>query len=127
VAFSNRSGAYAAMKQFDQALEDAQKCIQLNPQFVKGYSRQGLALFNLGRLSQAKEAYQQGLTIDGNNEQLKEGLRECEESLACMFSLLFYVRSRSSSLIRCHSVHFSRQCWPQEHVWRRRCVGQAGC
>jgi stress-induced-phosphoprotein 1 len=57
---SNRSGAYAAMKNYDLALQDAEKCVALNGAFVKGYSRKGLALFNLGQVAAAKETYQKG-------------------------------------------------------------------
>eukprot|EP00455_Lapot_gusevi_P046664 TRINITY_DN617_c0_g2_i1.p1 TRINITY_DN617_c0_g2~~TRINITY_DN617_c0_g2_i1.p1 ORF type:complete len:573 (-),score=284.83 TRINITY_DN617_c0_g2_i1:237-1955(-) len=81
VLYSNRSGAYAALKQYDHALEDANKCIELNPNFVKGYSRKGLALFNLGRYEEARDTYRQGLTHDANNQQLKDGLAETEQAL----------------------------------------------
>lgn len=42
---SNRSGAYAGMKKYQEALSDASKCIELNGSFVKGYSRKGLGMF----------------------------------------------------------------------------------
>jgi len=37
VFYSNRSGAYASMNKLDEALEDAVKCIQLKPDWAKGY------------------------------------------------------------------------------------------
>lgn len=48
------------MKSYDLALQDAEKCVALNGAFVKGYSRKGLALFNLGQVAAAKETYQKG-------------------------------------------------------------------
>jgi hypothetical protein len=48
------------MKNYDLALQDAEKCVALNGAFVKGYSRKGLALFNLGQVAAAKETYQKG-------------------------------------------------------------------
>ena len=43
VFYSNRSAAYAQMKDWDKALQDGQKCIELEPTFVKGYGRAGAA------------------------------------------------------------------------------------
>lgn len=81
VFYSNRSGAYASLKQFDKALEDANKCVEINPNFVKGYSRKGVALFGLNRLNEAKQVYEAGLKLDPNAAALKEGLAEIETKL----------------------------------------------
>ena len=76
IFYSNRSGAFASLNQPQQALDDATKCIELNPAFVKGYSRKGHALHSLGKYSDAKEAYEAGLKLDAGNAALKEGLEE---------------------------------------------------
>ena len=81
ILYSNRSAAYAGLKNFNLALDDANKCIQLNKNFVKGYSRKGLALFNLKKYDEAKNVYEEGLKLDANNEQLKEGLNETNNAL----------------------------------------------
>ena len=41
---SNRSLAYGKTKDWDNALKDAQKCIELQPVWSKGYTRKGTAL-----------------------------------------------------------------------------------
>lgn len=82
VFYSNRSGAYASLKKYDEALNDAKKCVELRPEFAKGYSRQGVALFGLGKLSEAKAAYEAGLKVDPNNASLKEGLTDVEKQIA---------------------------------------------
>ena len=82
IFFSNRSGAYASLSQPQQALDDAERCLQLNPQFVKGYSRKAQALFTLGRYADAKAAYEQGLQLDAGNASLREGLEQVEARLA---------------------------------------------
>ena len=74
VHFSNRSACYASMEEYEKALEDAEKCIQIKPDWAKGYSRKGLAEFNLGKYDEAESTYQKGLEFDANNAQLKEGL-----------------------------------------------------
>jgi len=44
VLYSNRSAAYLANSDKSKALYDAQKCIQLNADYVKGYTRSAAAL-----------------------------------------------------------------------------------
>lgn len=60
VLYSNRSGAHASLKSYHAALRDADKCIELNPSFAKGYTRKGLALVNLSRHEDASAAYKKG-------------------------------------------------------------------
>lgn len=50
VLYSNRSGAYASMKDFDKALEDANKTIEIKPDWAKGWGRKGSALHGQGNL-----------------------------------------------------------------------------
>lgn len=76
VFYSNRSGAYASMKKFEEALTDANKCVELRPSFVKGYSRQGVAHFGLSQLDEAAAAYDAGLLVDPTSETMKTGLTD---------------------------------------------------
>lgn len=78
--FSNRSAAYAALRRFEEALQDALQCIKLKPDWPKGYARQGHALFHLERWSEAKDAYRCGLQKDPTAQFLKEGLQEIEKA-----------------------------------------------
>ncbi|CDR96457.1 tetratricopeptide repeat domain containing protein, putative [Babesia bigemina] len=88
ILYSNRSGAYASMNMYQEALADAQQCVTLKPDWPKGYSRKGLALYKLGKMEEAKKAYQEGLKIDPNNEPLKAGLREVDVSSDPQFMYL---------------------------------------
>lgn len=76
VLYSNRSAAYAKANRYVEALQDAEKTIQIKPDWAKGYSRKGTALAYLGRQDEAIATYEKGLTIEPNNQQLQEGLRE---------------------------------------------------
>lgn len=82
VLFSNRSAAKASMQDYDGALEDAEKCVELNPGWAKGYSRLGAAFYGMESWGEAIEAYEAGLAKDPNNEQLKNGLAEAKAAQA---------------------------------------------
>jgi stress-induced-phosphoprotein 1 len=60
VLYSNRSAAYTKSGDFQKALDDAEKTIEINPTWPKGYSRKGSALFSLQKYPEAFDAYQKG-------------------------------------------------------------------
>jgi stress-induced-phosphoprotein 1 len=60
VLFSNRSAAYLKAGKYQLALEDAEKTVQLNPTWAKGYSRKGASLHALQRYEEAFSAYNKG-------------------------------------------------------------------
>jgi len=76
--YSNRSACLAEQRKYKEALQDAEKVTQIKPDWPKGYSRKGFALFNLGRVQEAWDAYEEGLKKDPTNESLKSGKMECE-------------------------------------------------
>lgn len=51
---------------------------------LQGYSRKGLAEFNLGRVREAEATYTKGLTVDPTNESLQTALNEIKQSEASM-------------------------------------------
>ncbi|KAL1917433.1 uncharacterized protein VTP21DRAFT_3826 [Calcarisporiella thermophila] len=80
VLYSNRSASYASLKQYERALEDAEKTVSLKQDWGKGYSRKGAALHGLNRLAEARLAYREGLKHEPNNPQLKKALEDLENS-----------------------------------------------
>jgi len=48
VFYSNRSACYASLGQYQEALADGTKCVELKPDWVRGYTRKALAEFYLG-------------------------------------------------------------------------------
>lgn len=82
VLYSNRSAVYATTRNFEKALEDADKTVQIKPDWSKGWSRKAAAHHGLEDYHNALEAYEQGLKIEPQNEQLKSGKREVESILA---------------------------------------------
>lgn len=58
LVYSNRSAAYLQLKDNDNALADANKCVEeLDPQWPKGYIRKGDAYFAMRKWTQAYNAY----------------------------------------------------------------------
>ncbi|KAF3932735.1 hypothetical protein ABW19_dt0204964 [Dactylella cylindrospora] len=81
VLFSNRSGSYASLKNFNRALEDATKCTEIKPDWSKGWSRKGAALHGTGDLIGAVDAYEQALKLDPANAQAKSGLQSVNDAI----------------------------------------------
>jgi stress-induced-phosphoprotein 1 len=82
VLYSNRSGAYSSLKNFEAALKDAEECIKINPSWAKGYGRKGAANYGLGDLVGAKDAYEEAIKIDPSNAQAQQGLKQVEDAIA---------------------------------------------
>ncbi|XP_055917959.1 stress-induced-phosphoprotein 1 [Eupeodes corollae] len=81
VLYSNRSAAYAKAGKFELALADAEKTIEINPTWPKGYSRKGSAHAGLNNFPEAFEAYSEGLKHDPQNAMLLQGRQEIQTAL----------------------------------------------
>ena len=49
--YSNRSGAYASLRDWENALADANKTTEIKPDWAKGWGRKGTALHGKGEWS----------------------------------------------------------------------------
>ncbi|KAI9917312.1 hypothetical protein PsorP6_012453 [Peronosclerospora sorghi] len=78
VFYSNRSAANAGWGKFQDAADDAAECIRLNPQFVKGYHRHGVALKGLKKYDEALATLRAGQRVDFNNADLNRLVKEVE-------------------------------------------------
>ena len=77
---SNRSACYASVGKLNAAIADVEKCIEIKPEWGKGYSRLGVALFKKGDLDGAQKAYAGGIACDPNNVQCDDGLAEVRKA-----------------------------------------------
>lgn len=81
VLYSNRSGAYASLRDYDKALADADKTTELKPDWAKGWGRKGTALHGQGDLVGAKDAFDEALKLEPTNAQAKAGLAAVEKAI----------------------------------------------
>lgn len=69
--------------------------------YLQGYSRKGAALAYLKNHDEALAAYAEGLKLDPNNEQLKEGVKEVQAQLRegkYYFIINLFIFSKSFAL-----------------------------
>ncbi|KAH0837700.1 Heat shock protein sti1 like protein [Fonsecaea pedrosoi] len=81
VLYSNRSGAYASLKEYQKALDDANKTTELKPDWAKGWGRKGAAQHGLGDLVGAKDAFEEALKLEPSNTQARQGLEAVERAI----------------------------------------------
>lgn len=79
--YSNRAACYTKLGALPEGLKDAEKCIELDPSFVKGYTRKGAIQFFMKEHDKALETYQEGLKLDPKNQELLDGVRRCVEQI----------------------------------------------
>lgn len=80
VYHSNRSAAYAALKDFEAALADGLSAVKFSKQWVKGHIRVGAAYMGLKRYTDARESYEKALALEEDNEHIKSSLKEAGDA-----------------------------------------------
>jgi len=81
VFFSNRSAANLKLLRTADAVGDAEHCVRMAPEWVKGHSRLGAALWADRQLKEAVEAFDAGLKLDPENEAMIKSRRDVLEEL----------------------------------------------
>jgi L1 cell adhesion molecule like protein len=80
--YSNRSAAYLKLMDYDSAIADGAKCVELDPKWGKGYFRQGSALQQCGKYEEAVKIFASGLAQDPGDRTLSEGLQQSQKYVA---------------------------------------------
>lgn len=81
VLYSNRSACFAGQQNWAKAIEDADKCISIKPDWGKGYGRKGAAMHGAGDLEGAHKTYKAGLAVEPGLAMLTNGLAEVETQI----------------------------------------------
>lgn len=75
--YSNRAACYTKLAAFDLGLKDCDKCVEVDPKFIKGWIRKGKILQGMQQQGKALTAYQRALELDPSNSEALEGYRSC--------------------------------------------------
>jgi Ca2+-binding EF-hand superfamily protein len=99
IYYSNRSAAYLKKGEPQKALDDANMCLELNPDFEKGYHRKGAALQGLKKFDEAVAVYDDGISKFPESEELKKKLEKSKLAKESASELAQSVRSSKASML----------------------------
>lgn len=76
--YSNRAAAYMKLGEFPMAMKDCDRCLDIDPSFVKAYIRKGNIHFFMKEYHKCLTVYEKGLQLAPNNKELKQGLMKTQ-------------------------------------------------
>lgn len=82
VYYSNRAAALLSMRNFTEAVWDAERSINLKPKYAKAHARLGLAKFLLGHYESAVKAYTKAVQLEPNNKSSIQYLEKSKKKLS---------------------------------------------
>lgn len=71
--YSNRCATLIKLMDVTAALKDAEKCLTLDPNFIKAYARKGTCHHLMKEYHKAMKAYDDGLKLDPQNNECLQG------------------------------------------------------
>lgn len=78
--YSNRSLVNYNLHDYGAALSDAEKSLVLDPEWMKGFHRRGLALMALNRSKEAQVVYEEALKLQPRNKVIKSWLKKAKKA-----------------------------------------------
>lgn len=82
VYYANRAAAHSQLGNHQLAIDDSKNAIAIDGNYVKAYSRLGLAYFALGKYQEAiTEGYEKGLALEPTNQHMKDSLQAAKLKL----------------------------------------------
>lgn len=82
--WANRAMCWLKLANPDRALADADKCIEIDPDYTKAHFRRGVALMTLERYVDACHAFRKTLDLDPKNNQAKSSMMLAEKKLSML-------------------------------------------
>jgi len=77
--YSNRCMAYMQLKDWQNALHDANKCTDLAPDFAKGHFRKGVVLTEMKKKKEAVESLTKARDLDPKDIEIQQALQKATE------------------------------------------------
>jgi len=81
IFYTNRSMCYAAMKKWDKSLRDANKSLECNKSWEKGYYRRGVAQQAQGQLKEAVEAFEMAMQLNPKSDDFKKAYESAKKEM----------------------------------------------
>eukprot|EP00931_Biecheleriopsis_adriatica_P059447 TRINITY_DN35568_c0_g1_i1.p1 TRINITY_DN35568_c0_g1~~TRINITY_DN35568_c0_g1_i1.p1 ORF type:complete len:1427 (-),score=268.55 TRINITY_DN35568_c0_g1_i1:42-4298(-) len=91
LAYSNRSACWARLSRPIEALDDADLCVRLAPDFARGFLRKGTAEAMLNRRLDAEASFKRGLELDPENVVLVQALQSLHSDSGGLQATLYQV------------------------------------
>ncbi|GJN23740.1 hypothetical protein PR202_gb11418 [Eleusine coracana subsp. coracana] len=79
--YSNRSLCYLKTGRAQKALLDAEMCMRIRPDWVKGYYRKGAALMSLKEYEEAYDVFMDALEMDPGNTEIEKAMWEANAAM----------------------------------------------
>jgi tetratricopeptide (TPR) repeat protein len=77
--YGNRSAARNSLDNYEDALTDALRALEICPTWVKGYHRKAVALIALGKMDDGVAAYEEAVKLDPENSGLQQKLARAQK------------------------------------------------
>ncbi|KAI0985295.1 hypothetical protein GJ496_003136 [Pomphorhynchus laevis] len=79
--YANRSAVHIRLENYGYGLQDADRAIECDPMFVKGYYRRAICLMALGRYKEAVSSYEQVSKTRPDNLTIQKKVEECRRQM----------------------------------------------
>eukprot|EP01135_Chromosphaera_perkinsii_P012040 Nk52_evm3s2578 gene=Nk52_evmTU3s2578 len=79
--YSNRAACYTKLTDYHSGLKDCDTCINLIPEFAKGYIRKATILYFMKDYVKAIKVYEDGLKRCPENQEMKDGIVRCQQTM----------------------------------------------
>eukprot|EP01123_Difflugia_compressa_P004587 TRINITY_DN16028_c0_g1_i1.p1 TRINITY_DN16028_c0_g1~~TRINITY_DN16028_c0_g1_i1.p1 ORF type:complete len:587 (-),score=151.01 TRINITY_DN16028_c0_g1_i1:105-1865(-) len=82
VLYTNRATALTKLGAFGDALKDCDKCIELNPKFIKAYLKKGNVYFVTKQYQKCLDVYGVALEIEPDNAEIQEAMNKAIDQIS---------------------------------------------
>eukprot|EP00271_Cylindrocystis_brebissonii_P007882 TRINITY_DN21784_c0_g1_i1.p1 TRINITY_DN21784_c0_g1~~TRINITY_DN21784_c0_g1_i1.p1 ORF type:complete len:484 (+),score=103.93 TRINITY_DN21784_c0_g1_i1:150-1601(+) len=81
ILWANRSFAHTKLEEYAIAVDDANKAVELDPLYIKGYYRRGSAHLAMGKVKEALKDFRQAAKAAPKDVDAQRKVKECEKAV----------------------------------------------